>query len=264
MANSINLSSGHHVREVKIILWPKNVKEDANFPTRSAKRNFGISAFEERPASRAFTIGVNSETTISKCLDAHSDTSSLDVCRGRALGRAAECAVLFSDDWGRYASLYRDPAKPGMNDVIDTPALDAIGRSGVVFNNAFVSAPSCTPSRAAVVTGMPFYRCGSNAFLRCREYGNASDPYKSLPGFSELLVKNGYHVMHWGKTTNKAGKKRDLTHKDPICGFSQAVSAASDKEARKKEIFSFVRSNFRAFLDEERRRQAVFLLVRPA
>lgn len=155
----------------------------------------------------------------------------------------------FSDDWGRYASIYRDPARPGLNDVINTPALDAIGRSGVVFNNAFVSAPSCTPCRASVVTGMPFYRCGTNAFLRCREYGKAPDPYKSLPGFSELLVKNGYHVMHWGKTTNKHAGRQDLTHKDPICNFSQAVSAAANTEARKKEIFSFVRSNFIRFLD---------------
>jgi uncharacterized sulfatase len=156
----------------------------------------------------------------------------------------------FSDDWGRYASIYRDPQRPGLNDVIHTPALDAIGRSGVVFNNAFVSAPSCTPSRAAVVTGMPFYRCGSNAFLRCEEYGKAPDPYKSLPGFSELLAKNGYHVMHWGKTTNKSAGKVDRTHMEPICNFSQAVSAAADKEARKREIFSFVRANFRKFLDD--------------
>ena len=156
----------------------------------------------------------------------------------------------FSDDWGRYASIYRDPARPSLNDVINTPALDAIGRSGVVFNNAFVSAPSCTPSRAAVVTGMPFYRCGTNAFLRCREYGKAADPYKALPGFSELLVRGGYHVMHWGKTTNKSARRVDKTHEIPINHFSQAVSAAADKEARKKEIFSLVRSNFRKFLDQ--------------
>jgi len=165
-------------------------------------------------------------------------------------GERPNVLFCFSDDWGRYASIYQDPERPGLNDVIDTPALDAIGRSGVVFNNAFVSAPSCTPSRAAVVTGMPFYRCGTNAFLRCREYGKASDPYKSLPGISELLVKNGYHVMHWGKTTNKSAGRRDLTHKDPICHFSQAVSAAPDKEARMREIFSFVRSNFRTFLND--------------
>ncbi|MBC8325097.1 MAG: sulfatase-like hydrolase/transferase [Verrucomicrobia subdivision 3 bacterium] len=155
----------------------------------------------------------------------------------------------FSDDWGRYASIYRDEARPGMNDVIHTPTLDAIGRSGVVFNNAFVSAPSCTPSRAAVVTGMPFYRCGSNAFLRSREYGPAHDPYKALPGFSELLVKNGYHVMHWGKTTNKNAGRRDRHLELPINHFSQAVSAANDPQARKREIFSFVRANFRKFLD---------------
>lgn len=169
----------------------------------------------------------------------------------------------FSDDWGRYASIYRDPAKPGLNDVIDTPTLDAIGQSGVVFNNAFVSAPSCTPSRAAVVTGMPFYRCGTNAFLRCREYGLANDPYKSLPGFSELLLRSGYHVMHWGKTTNKAGKRRDRRHELPINHFSQAVSAAADKDARKKEILSFVRSNFRRFLNDNKEGKPFFYWFGP-
>ena len=95
----------------------------------------------------------------------------------------------FSDDWGRYASVYRDPDRPGLNDVIETPALDKIGRSGVVFNNAFVSAPSCKPCRASVTTGMPFYRCGSEAFLHSQEFGKAEDPYKALPGFSELLLR---------------------------------------------------------------------------
>ena len=156
----------------------------------------------------------------------------------------------FSDDWGRYASIYRDPERPGLNDVIETPALDAIGRSGVVFQNAFVSAPSCKPCRASVSTGMPFYRCGSNAFLHNQEYGKAEDPYKTLPGFSGLLVQNGYHVLHWGKTTSKSAKRVDRRHELPINHFSQAVSAASDKEARKKEIYSFVRSNFRRFLEE--------------
>ena len=63
----------------------------------------------------------------------------------------------FADDWGRYASIYQNPSQPGMCDsVINTPTLDEIGRSGVVFQNAFVSAPSCTPCRASVSTGMPF------------------------------------------------------------------------------------------------------------
>lgn len=169
----------------------------------------------------------------------------------------------FSDDWGRYASIYKDPERPGLNDVIETPALDRIGHSGVVFNNAFVSAPSCAPCRASVSTGMPFYRCGSNAFLHNQEYGKANDPYKELPGFSELLVRGGYHVMHWGKTTNKPAKRVDSTHALPINYFSQAVSESTDTEARKEEIFSFVRSNFRSFLDDKSADQPFFYWFGP-
>lgn len=65
-------------------------------------------------------------------------------------------------------------------------------------------------------------------------------------------MKNGYHVMHWGKTTNKSADRVDRTHMEPICYFSHAVSASADKEARKKEIFSFVRTNFRKFLDDNK------------
>ena len=169
----------------------------------------------------------------------------------------------FSDDWGRYASLYRDPERPGLNDVIETPTLDAIGRSGVVFNHAFVSAPTCKPCRASVTTGMPFYRCGSEAFLHNQEYGKAKDPYQALPGFSELLVRNGYHVMHWGKTTSKPAKRVDRTHALPINYFSQAVAESPDKEARKEEIFSFVRSNFRAFLDDQPEEKPFFYWFGP-
>ena len=171
------------------------------------------------------------------------------VMAGSVAAERPNILFCFSDDWGRYASIYRNPERPGFNDVIHTPALDKIGKSGVVFANAFVSAPSCKPCRASVSTGMPFYRCGSNAFLHHQEFGKAKDVYKSLPGFSELLIKNGYHVMHWGKTTNKAAGRVDRTHDLPIHHFSQAVSAAADKESRKREILSFVRSNFRSFLE---------------
>ena len=61
----------------------------------------------------------------------------------------------FSDDWGQYASIYQDPDRPGLNDVIHTPTLDAIGRNGVVFRNAFVNNTvfSKRGGRAGVHTG---------------------------------------------------------------------------------------------------------------
>lgn len=44
----------------------------------------------------------------------------------------------FADDWGRYASLYADPDSPSLNDIIQTPNIDRIGREGLLFKNAFV------------------------------------------------------------------------------------------------------------------------------
>ena len=36
---------------------------------------------------------------------------------------------------------------------VKTPVFDSLARSGVKFNNAFCSAPGCSPSRAALLTG---------------------------------------------------------------------------------------------------------------
>ena len=39
------------------------------------------------------------------------------------------------------------------NKFIDTPHLDALARSGVVFSNAYACAPNCAPTRACLLTG---------------------------------------------------------------------------------------------------------------
>ena len=157
----------------------------------------------------------------------------------------------FADDWGRYASIYRDAERPGFNDVIETPVLDRIGREGVVFQNAFVNAPSCTPSRAAVTTGMYFHQCGSNAFLRCNWQG-APNPYDELPGWPALLHEEGYAVGHTGKTTGKRGPGQGVFNQAGLrmSQFSQTVSDADDAEAAKQQIYSEVRENFQTFLAE--------------
>ena len=154
----------------------------------------------------------------------------------------------FSDDWGRYASVYRDPKRPGFNDAIETPVLDRIGSEGVVFDNAFVAAPSCTPSRAALTSGMYFFRCGRHANLRVAEW-EGPNPYDEWPGFPNLLQASGYHVGHAGKTTAKKktepAQKTYIAGQTPMSRFSQNAV-----ETGKEPIYEEVRSTFRTFLSD--------------
>ena len=46
-----------------------------------------------------------------------------------------------------------------------TPALDAMAKSGLRFTNAYASAPVCSPSRAALLTGKTPARLGITTFL---------------------------------------------------------------------------------------------------
>ncbi len=159
----------------------------------------------------------------------------------------------FADDWGRYASIYRDPARPGFNDVIDTPHIDRIGHEGVVYNNAFVAAPSCTPSRAAVTTGMYFFRCGRHSNLRILEWpDDVEDAYLTLPGWHDLLQADGYHVGHAGKTTsrNKGPRPQEsyTPGQSPMSRFSQHASGVDEPALDKEGIYDEVRDAFRRFL----------------
>jgi arylsulfatase A-like enzyme len=73
----------------------------------------------------------------------------------------------FADDWGRYASAYaKVDGRPSPNEVVRTPHFDRVAREGVLFKNAFVTAPSCTPCRSSLLSGQYFYRTGRAAILQ--------------------------------------------------------------------------------------------------
>jgi hypothetical protein len=74
--------------------------------------------------------------------------------------------ILFAlaDDMGRHAGIYATMDGPGTaNDLIRTPHMDRVGTEGVAFRRAFVSAPSCTPCRSALLSGQHFWRTGRGA-----------------------------------------------------------------------------------------------------
>jgi arylsulfatase A-like enzyme len=104
--------------------------------------------------------------------------------------------LAIADDWGwPYASAFGDP-------VVRTPTLDRLAREGVLFENAFVASPSCTPSRAALLTGQWHWRLEESANL----WSTLRFDYPTYP---ELLAAAGYHVgltgKGWGPGRNEPG-----------------------------------------------------------
>ncbi|MEC8433060.1 MAG: sulfatase-like hydrolase/transferase, partial [Planctomycetota bacterium] len=73
---------------------------------------------------------------------------------------------IFADDWGRMASAYAALDPGGPSDVVSTPNFDQVAKNGVLFRNAFVNAPSCTPCRSSLLSGQYFWRTGRGAILR--------------------------------------------------------------------------------------------------
>ena len=60
----------------------------------------------------------------------------------------------FADDWGRFARIYGEHQRTtGLNGLLRTPHLDRLAKEGVLFRNAHVNAPSCTPCRSSLLSG---------------------------------------------------------------------------------------------------------------
>lgn len=80
------------------------------------------------------------------------------------------------------------------NAAIHTPNLDVLARGGAYFPNAFSSMPTCTPARAALLTGMSPWNHGMLG------YGTVAERYPvEMP---RLLHDAGYYTagigkMHW-------------------------------------------------------------------
>ena len=86
----------------------------------------------------------------------------------------------------------------------ETPALDALAQDSLVLENAFMY-PTCSPSRAAILTGQQSFRTGCYT-VPVLEKGNRQDNIFSRwtvgaahPVFSQPLKEAGYQLIHLGK-----------------------------------------------------------------
>jgi choline-sulfatase len=94
--------------------------------------------------------------------------------------------ILIMTDQQRFDSLSCYGCK-----AVDTPNLDSIAEKGTKFQNCYVSAPVCTPSRSSLMTGK--YIQGHGVY---RLYDNLDEKEVLLPKHLENL---GYHTALFGK-----------------------------------------------------------------
>ena len=76
---------------------------------------------------------------------------------------------------------------------VPTPNVDRIAEGGILFNNGYVSATSCAPSRAAMLSGKHFWQLEQGAFMQ-------SFFPKKFATYPLILQENGYETCSVGKT----------------------------------------------------------------
>ncbi len=125
--------------------------------------------------------------------------------------------------------------------VVQTPAFDRVAREGIRFTHAFCDAPTCGPSRSAILTGQHIWRL--------EEAGNIHSTLpKKFTTYTELLKNSGYAIgfagKGWspgrlepgGRTSNPAGEEfnrrrlkppfRGMTNKDYAANFDDFLGKA--------------------------------------
>jgi len=79
------------------------------------------------------------------------------------------------------------------NSVLKTPVLDALAASGVRFTD-FLASPTCSPSRAALMTGRHEFRSGVTHTIEGRNLLRLG-----VPTMAEAFAKAGYRTAIFGK-----------------------------------------------------------------
>lgn len=119
--------------------------------------------------------------------------ASASLARGQTLKRP-NILLLIADDLGLQLGCYGD-----IN--ARTPHLDALAARGVRFDHAYVTQPSCSPSRSSILTGLYPHQNGQ---IGLSHLGFAMAPdVQTLP---TLLKGGGYRTGLLGKLHVKPGK----------------------------------------------------------
>ncbi|MDG2339634.1 MAG: sulfatase-like hydrolase/transferase, partial [Paracoccaceae bacterium] len=102
------------------------------------------------------------------------------------------------------------------NNIVQTPNIDALARSGTRFDNAYTPSPICVPARASIATGKYVHETGN--------WGNAQ-PYHGKP-------KSWHHaVRDDGRDMPSIGKLH-FRSTDDDNGFSKEINPLHVKDGK--------------------------------
>lgn len=120
--------------------------------------------------------------------------------------------IAVADDWSwPHAGAYGDRT-------VATPTFDRVAREGARFSHAFTMAPSCTPSRAALLTGQAAHRLAEGGNL----HGFLPARFAVYP---DLLEASGYFVGYtrkgWGPGRIEPGGRARNPAGQQFTGFDE-------------------------------------------
>ena len=117
----------------------------------------------------------------------------------------------------------------------NTPNLDQLATEGILYKNAFASAPVCAVARSSIITGMYATSQGTH-HMRCK----AKRP-KAIKMYPELLQKAGYYCSNNSKTDYNFDM--DATSIWDDCSKQAHWRNRPDKEQAFFSIFNLITSH---------------------
>ncbi len=141
--------------------------------------------------------------------------------------------LIHSHDTGRYIQPY--------GYAVETPNLMKLAKEGILFRNVFCAGPTCSPSRAAMLTGMSPHSCG---MLGLAHRGFQIDNYKKH--LVNFLNNNGYEtvlcgIQHEAPETEIIGYSKILDEQDYHMGTQKSDWAEWDM-ANAERVASYLKT----------------------